>query len=194
LVNSDLTPDEILTFREEDARTVFQEGNAVFMRNWPYAWNLAQQPDSPIAGKVGVTLLPGYGSESSGSGTLGGWQLAVTKYTRHPELAADLVNFMTSTAEQRTRLALGYFPTRNKLYQQIPSADIQPLFDAVGTSLERAAARPATVLGRNYKDVSRVLYNEVHNFLSTDSITTEQLFDTLESEVSRVTLNLIEAQ
>ena len=33
-------------------------GRAVFLRNWPYAWNLFQRPGSPVRGKVGVAVLP----------------------------------------------------------------------------------------------------------------------------------------
>ena len=49
-----IAPEGVLNYTEEEARGVFQSGNAVFMRNWPYAWNLSQAPDSPVKGKVGV--------------------------------------------------------------------------------------------------------------------------------------------
>lgn len=195
MINGGLTPREILSYREEDARLMFQEGNAVFMRNWPYVWKLSQlDPSSPVAGKVGVTVLPGRTADQAGRGTLGGWQLAVTKYTRHPELAADLVNFMTSEAEQRTRLPLGYFPTRNAVYQQVPSAEIAPLFDAVGETLENALARPATALGKYYKDASRVMYNEVNDFLADPDESAQALLTELAREVARVSQNKVTAE
>ena len=48
----------MLNYAEEEARGVFQSGNAVFMRNWPYAWALANAADSPVKGKVGMAVLP----------------------------------------------------------------------------------------------------------------------------------------
>ena len=46
------------TTTEEESRRVFQSGNAVFMRNWPYAWALVDGDESAVRGKVGVTHLP----------------------------------------------------------------------------------------------------------------------------------------
>ena len=53
-----IAPEGVLNYSEEEARGVFQSGNAIFMRNWPYAWALGQAPDSPIKDKVGVSALP----------------------------------------------------------------------------------------------------------------------------------------
>ena len=53
----DISPNGVLNYTEEEARGVFQSGGAVFMRNWPYAWALAQSEDSDVRGKVGVCLL-----------------------------------------------------------------------------------------------------------------------------------------
>ena len=53
-----ISPEGVLNYAEEEARGVFQSGNAVFMRNWPYAWALANAADSPVKGKVGIAVLP----------------------------------------------------------------------------------------------------------------------------------------
>jgi trehalose/maltose transport system substrate-binding protein len=108
-----VAPEGVLNYAEEEARGVFQSGNAVFMRNWPYAWALGNADDSPIKGKIGVSALPkGSGEDGKHSGTLGGWQLAVSKYSQNPEIAADLVAYLTSYDEQKRRAIEGsYNPT-----------------------------------------------------------------------------------
>ena len=53
-----ISPKGVLGYKEEESRTVFQNGDALFMRNWPYVWQLSQAQDSPLKGKVGVAPLP----------------------------------------------------------------------------------------------------------------------------------------
>ena len=79
-----IAPEGVLNYGEEEARGVFQSGNAVFMRNWPYAWALGQDADSPIKGKIGVVALPKGGADGKNTGTLGGWQLAVSQILQEP--------------------------------------------------------------------------------------------------------------
>ena len=101
-----ISPPGVLGYREEEARGVWQLGNSVFMRNWPYAWSLAQSEDSPVKDKVGVARLPRGGDGGQHTATLGGWQLAVSRYSQYPALAADLVRYLTSPAEQNRRASL----------------------------------------------------------------------------------------
>ena len=104
----------MLNYGEEEARGVFQSGNAVFMRNWPYAWALGNGADSPVKGKIGVVALPKGGADGKNTGTLGGWQLAVSKYSKNPELAADLVMYLTSKDEQKRRAVEGELPADHR--------------------------------------------------------------------------------
>src|SRR5262245_373440 len=92
-----ISPQGVLSYSEEESRGVFQSGNAIFMRNWPYAWALANAADSPVKGKVGVAILPqGEGPDARHASALGGQNLAVSRYSAHPDEAADLVRYLTS--------------------------------------------------------------------------------------------------
>src|SRR5690606_23765474 len=112
-------PEGVLSYSEEESRGVFQSGKAVFMRNWPYAWALLNSPDSPVNGKVGMMPLPkGTGAGARTASTLGGWSLAVSKYSRFPKEAIALASFLTGAEQQKMRAIKGSFnPTRPALYE-----------------------------------------------------------------------------
>lgn len=160
-----ISPPGVLGYDEESSRGVFQTGNAVFMRNWPYAWALAQGEDSPVRGKVGVIALP-RGEPGRHVGTLGGWQLAVSRYSKHPALAADLVRFLTSPEEQKRRAIEGsYNPTVTSLYQDPQVLQANPFFGKLFDSFANAVARPSRVVGPQYNRVSNAFFRATHDVL-----------------------------
>ncbi|SDZ88748.1 ABC transporter substrate-binding protein [Rubrimonas cliftonensis] len=163
----EITPEGVLNYAEEEARGVFQSGNAVFMRNWPYAWSLANSDDSPIKGKVGVVALPKGGEEGQYTGTLGGWQLAVSRYSANPEIAADLVMYLTSYKEQKRRaIKASYNPTIAELYRDEEVLAAVPFFGDLYDTFTNAVARPSRVTGEKYNRVSSAFWNAAHNVLS----------------------------
>ena len=93
------TPRGVTSYQETETHNAFIGGNAAFMRNWPYAYSLAAAKGSKVRGKFSVTTLPHGGGHSVG--TVGGWQLAVSKYSKHPDAAIEFVRYMTSPAVER---------------------------------------------------------------------------------------------
>ncbi len=163
-----IAPVGVLNYAEEEARAVFQSGNAVFMRNWPYAWALGNAEGSPVRGKIGVTVLP-RAEGGKHTGTLGGWQLAVSKYSRHPALAADLVLYMTGHEEQKRRAIVGaYNPTIVALYHDPEVLAANPFMGQLQTTFTSAVARPSRVTGAKYNRVSAEFFGAVHATLSGD--------------------------
>lgn len=161
-----ISPKGVLNYAEEDSRGVFQNGQAAFMRNWPYVWALANGADSRIKDKVGVAPLPA-GPDGKKGGTLGGWQLAVSKYSQSPDAAADLVMFLSSKASQKQRAIEGaYNPTYPELYEDKDVLAANPFFADLKDVLATAVPRPSTVTGAKYNDVSQSFWNGVHDVLS----------------------------
>ncbi len=174
-----ITPPGVTNYAEEDSRNVWQTGNAAFMRNWPYAYNLGNQPDSPIRGRFRVTVLP---RDTSALGrhaaTLGGWQLMVSRYSRHPEEAVALVRYLTSYKLQRERsLELSLLPTRPAVYRDPEVLRVRPWFRDVLKVLENAVARPSTVAGARYNRVSQAFYSAVHRALTGEATPRDALRD-----------------
>ncbi len=184
-----ITPEGILNYMEEDARAVFQSGHAVFMRNWPYAWALSQGEDSPVKGKVEVMAIPKGGTDGRSTSTLGGWQLAVSKYSRHPDVAASLVMWLTSREEQKRRALEGSAnPTMIELYSDPDVLRVNPFMGHLKYSINHAVARPSRPTGASYNKVSSAVSSFIHNALSgvTD---TEAALAGLEKKLVRLKRN-----
>ncbi len=161
-----IAPDGVLNYAEEEARGGFQSGSAVFMRNWPYAWALSQAADSPIKGKVGVAPLPKGGPEGKHSGALGGWELAVNKYSKDTKAAADLAVYLTSPAEQkRAALTASLNPTIPALYKDPDILKASPFMGELLETFTSAVARPSRVAGSRYNQLSSEFWNAVHETL-----------------------------
>jgi trehalose/maltose transport system substrate-binding protein len=181
-----IAPEGVLNYAEEEARGVFQSGNAVFMRNWPYAWSLAQGPDSAIKDKVGVVALPQGGEDGRHAATLGGWNLAVSKYSKHPEIAAELVMYLTGPEEQKRRAVVGsYNPTIASLYKDQEVLDANPFFGELYETFVNAVPRPSTPTGTKYNQVSNEFWNAVHAVLSGKTNAADSLAQ-LESSLNRM--------
>ena len=165
---------------------MFQGGNAAFMRNWPYAYALGQGPDSVIADKVDVSPLPA-GASGSGAATLGGWQLAVSKYSRYPNVAADVALFMASYDEQKIRaIEASYNPTIMSLYTDAQVLEAVPFFGSLYDVFINAVARPSTISAPQYNEVSTLFFNAVHNVL-TGKETAENALEELELDLQDLT-------
>ena len=180
-----ITPKGVLNYAEEEARGVFQSGNAVFMRNWPYAWSLGNAPESPVAGKIGTSALP-KGPNGEHRGTLGGWQLAVSKYSKNPKIAVDLILYLTSSQEQRRRaIEASFNPTRKALYKDPEVIKANPFFLTLREVFTNAVPRPSRITGVRYNRVSTAFWNAVHAALSGEA-DAESALKTLSRRLARI--------
>ena len=181
-----IAPEGVLAYKEEESRGVWQTGNAVFMRNWPYAWALAQSDDSDVRGKVGVVQLPAGGEEGQSAAGLGGWNLAVSRYSEHPDIAADLVAYLTGEEEQKRRaIQASYNPTIDSLYQDQEVLDAVPFFGTLYDTFTNAVARPSAPTGDAYGRVSNAFFSTSHDVLSGTKDGAQAVAD-LEGELLRL--------
>ena len=180
-----IAPQGVTSYAEEEARNVWQQGNSLFMRNWPYAWALMQKDDSPVKDKVGIAPMPGL-QAGGGRSAVGGWQLGVSRYSQHPELAADLVMYMTSAAVQRERAIAGAFnPTRPSLYQDKQVIAANPHMPALTGIIAQGVIRPSTVTGLKYPQVSQSVWYAAHDVMS-GRMNGEEAVARLEKRLERI--------
>lgn len=161
-----ISPEGITGMAEEDARAIWQGGNAAFMRNWPYAYSLGQEDDSAVKDRFDVSPLPA-GANGEPAATLGGWQLAVSRYSENPEVAADVALFMASYDMQKMRAVDGSLnPTIMELYEDEDVLEAAPFFGSLYDVFTNAVARPSTASAPNYNAVSTAFFRSVHNVLN----------------------------
>jgi ABC-type glycerol-3-phosphate transport system substrate-binding protein len=169
-------PVSVLTWQEEQVRFAFQNGQAAFMRNWPYAWTLLQdERRSRVANKIRVAAMPA-AAGGQPSAALGGAQLAINRYTHEPELAAALVEFLTAPAQmlERARVAT-QLPARRSLYESDELARILPMPIAdIRAALEATVARPVTPV---YSEMSEILQIHLHRVLTLQEQPSDALHD-----------------
>jgi trehalose/maltose transport system substrate-binding protein len=171
-----ITPRGVLNYTEEEARGVFQSGKAVFMRNWPYAWALSQSEGSPVKGKVGVSPLPKGGPNDRSAGVLGGWNLAISKYSKNKDAALSLIQFMASPEQEKAR-AVKYSlnPTIPALYKDPDVLKAVPFFGKLYDVFTTAVARPSRIVGERYNQVSSEFWNTVYSILANGGGAEQQL-------------------
>jgi trehalose/maltose transport system substrate-binding protein len=164
-----ISPPGVTTYKEEEARGVWQAGNAAFMRNWGYAYALGQAADSPIKDKFDVTILPkGDGANGQPAATLGGWQIMVSKYSKNQEAAIEWAKFLTSREIQKKRvLENSLEPTIASLYQDPDILKALPYYARyLSVFRDGAVARPSTVSADLYNDVSAAYFTAVNQVLT----------------------------
>lgn len=172
-----ISPPGVTTYLEEDARGVWQSGNAAFMRNWPYAYSLGNSDDSPIKGKFDATVLPQGAGGRSGA-TLGGWQMMVSKYSANIEAAAMLARYLTSPEGQKFRaIGVSSQPTIASLYTDPGLLEAQPFMGRLLDVFNNAVARPSTVTGELYNEVSTAYFDGVHSILTGEAPAEDALQD-----------------
>ncbi|MDN5304425.1 MAG: trehalose/maltose transport system substrate-binding protein [Fusobacteriaceae bacterium] len=156
------------------------------MRNWPYAYSLGNADNSVIKGKFGVAPLP-MDKGGKHAAALGGWQLAVSKYSAHPEIAADVALFMASEKVQKMRAIEGSFnPTIKSLYQDKEVLAAAPFFGSLYDVFTNATPRPSTATAPNYAQVSQKFYQAVYSVLNGQS-TAEAALEDLAYDLEDIT-------
>jgi trehalose/maltose transport system substrate-binding protein len=177
------TPRGVTSYQEGETHTAFIDGDAAFMRNWPYAYSLAQAKGSKVAGKFAVAPLP-HGAGGHSVATVGGWQLAVSKYSKHQDAAIEFVRYMTSKAVEK------FDTITNSNVPTIPSLANDPAVRKAAPYLNPATAnaprvtRPSSVLGANYNEGSKDIYQAINRILNGSSASS--VLPGLQSQLQRL--------
>ncbi len=181
-----ISPKGVMGYQEEEARAVFQNGDAVFMRNWPYAYLLSQDDSSPVKGKVGIIAVPKGGEDGRHAAALGGWQWAVSNYTQVPEASIALLRMLADAESQKQNFVMmGVSPARPEIYEDPEVKAKGPHLADLKAVFESAVPRPSTATRSEYPKVSKAIFNAAYDVLSGRATGEEAVAD-LEGKLKRI--------
>ena len=166
----------------DDTRKEFQAGDVIFAVNWSYAWAHTQDPDSEVAGKVGVTRVPAVeGGEQATC--LGGWEWGVSTYSEHKDEAEKLVEYLSSPeVSEFMAINASLMPPFPALFTDADVTAAVPWFADALPVVETARPRPVTP---RYNEVSEVVRTTVNAVLA-GVMTPEQGADQIEARLKRI--------
>ncbi|MBP0021909.1 MAG: ABC transporter substrate-binding protein [Cyanobacteria bacterium SBLK] len=179
-IDEGISPPGVTTYAEEETRRLFQGGETVFLRNWPYVAGLASQSD--IAGKFALKPMvhqPGYPSGAC----QGGWGLGMSATTKHPEEAWRVIEFISSEETQREFvLETGYLPSRRSLFNDPAIVAKYSYYPQLLEVVENSALRPPIA---QYAQTSDILQRYLSAAL-TNTMSAEKAMKAAAAETRRL--------
>ena len=181
-----ISPPSVTAYLEWDALNIWRSGNAAFMRNWPTSYLVSQSEPSTVGTKFAATVLPS--GRAGHTGTLGGASLSVFRNSRHPKEAAALVRYLCRRDVELARaLATSQPPVIPALFDDPEVLKARPHFvELKQMFLNGVVARPSTITGTKYVQVSEAYFNAVHSVLTKEK-TAAQAASELEKELVQIT-------
>ena len=181
-----ISPPGVVAYKEWDAMNIWRSGNAVFMRNWTAAYLLSGAKESGVKGNFGVALPPN--GQAGAASVLGGASLSISRNSRHLQEAVALVRFLCRRDVERERARItAQAPTLPELYDDPEVLKTSPYFSLLKQGfLSGAIARPSTVAGKQYGNVSEEYFKALHSVLTGQKSAPNAATD-LEMELVRIT-------
>ncbi|WP_225725855.1 MULTISPECIES: ABC transporter substrate-binding protein [unclassified Nocardia] len=154
--NGDI-PKEAITYKEPESQDAFEQGKLLFLRTWPSFYGPAGSDASAVKDKFGVAPLPG--ENGVGASTLGGYNAAISVYSKHKATALDFLRFLISEDAQHI-VATGALPSvRASQYDDPALIAKMPYLPALKESIASAVPRPVTPF---YSAVSKAIQDNAY--------------------------------
>jgi multiple sugar transport system substrate-binding protein len=153
MIEDGVAPREVASFEEQESLVAFNAGDAVFLRGWPYMYQILGQEGQVNQDQVGIAALPVAEEGLQSYSCLGGWNMYINRNSQNVDAAWEFVKFITAPEQQRFRAVEGSFlPTLNELYNDQEIQEQVPAIELGGDIVENnTRSRPVTPF---YSDIS----------------------------------------
>jgi len=177
-----VSPRGVTTYAEDETAQAFTNGNAAFARNWPYMYAIANGANSAVKGKFDVAALPAAQGQKP-SGTLGGWQLGVSRFSKSQDAALEFVRYMCGPEVIAWRGVVGsYVPLQPSVINNPAVQRAQPYLKNLADVVR--VTRPSNGLGENYNQGSTIIFQAVNQVLNGGDA--QQQLQTAQSQLERL--------
>ncbi|MCL7455890.1 ABC transporter substrate-binding protein [Micromonospora sp. MSM11] len=140
---------------EDPVRLEFQSGDGAFQVNWPFVYPAMQEANPELAKQVGWARVPGVDEDTPSKVTIGGINMAVSAYSKHPEESFEAARCIRNEKNQKfSAVNDGVPPTIEKVYDDPEMAEAYPMKDTILEELKEPAVRPLTPA---YQSISTVM-------------------------------------
>lgn len=168
LANSTAADPALANAREDQARLAFEAGASSFMINYTFVWPSANSNAPHVAQHLGWARWPAVIEGQPSRVTIGGVNLGVGAYSRHPDLAFEAAACLAAEPNQRLAATLGGLPpTVAALYDDEAIRNTFPFADLLRETLRDAVQRPQTPL---YADISLAISHTLHPMREIDPV------------------------
>jgi trehalose/maltose transport system substrate-binding protein len=152
--------------REDQTRRAFESGKPSFMLNYTYVWPSARTNAPEVARHMAWARWPAVDPGRPSRVTIGGINLGVGAFSRHPDLAFQAAACIAGVDSQRIASARGGLPpTTEALYDDADVRQTFPFADLLRETLTDAVQRPQTPV---YSDVSLAISRTLHPLSEID--------------------------
>lgn len=160
IATSSAASPSLATDREDQARLAFETGIPSFMINYSFVWPSAHQNAPDVAKHMAYARWPAVDEHKASHVTVGGINLAIAAYSRHPQLAFEAAECLASANNQiKAAVKGGMPPTLEDLYDAPEVRKHFPFADILRETLHDAVLRPPSPV---YNDISLAISRTLH--------------------------------
>jgi multiple sugar transport system substrate-binding protein len=183
MVDAGVIKKNVAEVKTPDTVNEFKAGQVVFAINWGFAWDrFKDDADSQVKGKVGVMPLPAMAGGRSAT-CVGGWQWAVSAFSKNKAAAAGLVKHLASPESSKFLAVEGsLLATYPGVYTDADVTKAVPWFKDAANVVIAGKSRP---MSKDYGQVSDIIRTTTSAVLARTKTPAEGVNE-IESRLTRV--------
>ncbi len=155
LATSGLASKSLSNSQEPEVFAQLENGQAAVTMNWPYVLSAMRAANPKVARDLGVTRIPQFEPGTPSRATLGGMNYAISRWSKHPDLAFEAAMCLRSP-ERQLQGALspaGNVPVIRSVYDNPKFEKAYPMKDDILAEMKTAVPRPKTPLYQNISTI-----------------------------------------